>query len=72
MEPLRSRWERNQLAGFPDQDPLSLNLRNPFTGSLWVEVKEADCKVALTVIRQSPGVLTTFPAIFLARVFTPR
>ena len=62
---------RNQLARFPNEAPLSLNLPNQFTGSLWVEVKEADCKVALTVIRQSPGVLTTFPAISLAKVFTP-
>ena len=62
---------RNQLARFPNEAPLSLNLPNQFTGSLWVEVKEADCKVALTVIRQSPGVLTTFAAISLAKVFTP-
>ncbi len=62
---------RNQLARFPNEAPLSLNLPNQFTGSLWVEVKEADCKVALTVIHQSPGVLTTFPAISLSKVFTP-
>ncbi len=54
---------RNQLARFPNQDPLSLNLSNTFTGTLWIEVKEEGCEVALTVIRQSPGVLTTFPAV---------
>ena len=62
---------RSQLARFPNEAPLSLNLPNQFTGSLWVEVKEEDCEVALTVIRQSPGVLTTFPAISLSKVFVP-
>jgi hypothetical protein len=62
---------RNQLARFPNEAPLSLDLPDKFTGSLWVEVKEEDCKVALTVIRQSPGVLTTLPAISLAKVITP-
>ena len=61
----------NQLARFPNEAPLSLNLPDKFTGSLWIEVKEADCEVALTVIRQSPGVLTTFPAISLSKVFVP-
>ena len=61
----------NQLARFPNEAPLSLNLPSKFTGSLWIEVKEADCEVALTVIRQSFGVLTTFPAISLSKVFVP-
>ena len=59
---------RQQPARFPNQDPLSLNLPDGFTGSLWIE---ADGLVALTVIRQSPGVLTTFPAISLEEVITP-
>ena len=62
---------RNQLARFPNEEPLGLNLPNTFTGSLWIEVKEAGCRVALTAIRQSPGVLTTFPAISLEYAITP-
>ena len=62
---------REQLARFPNEQPLGLNLPNSFTGSLWIEVKEAGCRVALTVIRQSPGVLTTFPAISLEYAITP-
>ena len=31
----------NQLARFPNEAPLSLNLPSKFTGSLWIEVKEA-------------------------------
>ena len=62
---------RNQLARFPNQNPLSLGLPNTFTGSLWIEVKEAGCEVALTVIRQSPGVLTTFPAVSPDLATTP-
>lgn len=62
---------RNQLARFPNEDPLNLALPANFTGSLWIEVKEKDCQVAITVIRQSPGVLTTFPVISLEQVVTP-
>ncbi|MDA2928840.1 matrixin family metalloprotease [Acidobacteria bacterium AH-259-O06] len=59
---------RQQLAKFPNEDPLSLNLPDTFTGSLWVQ---ANRQVAATVIRQSPGVLTTFPVIPLAQFITP-
>ena len=61
----------NQLARFPNQDPLLLGLPNTFTGTLWIEVKEPGCEVALTVIRQSPGVLTTFPAVSPDLAVTP-
>ncbi len=60
-----------QLAQFPNQDRFALGLPDSFNGSLWVEVKEEDGAVALTLIRQSPGVLTTFPAISLEHPITP-
>ncbi len=57
---------RQQLARFPDDEPLNLELGDLFRGTLWVE---ADGQVAMTVIRQSPGVLTTLPAIGLGETF---
>ncbi|MGH9341560.1 MAG: matrixin family metalloprotease [Acidobacteriota bacterium] len=55
---------REQLAGSPNDDQLALGLPDSFTGSLWLEAS-GDSRFAATVIRFSPGVLTTFPAISL-------
>ena len=57
---------RQQLANFSDEDPL--RLADPFTGSLWIS---ANREIAATVLRQSPGILTTFPIIPLAEFITP-
>ncbi|UCF38362.1 MAG: hypothetical protein JSU96_05790, partial [Acidobacteriota bacterium] len=62
---------RRQLARFQNEAPFGLNLPSRFEGSLWIRVKEPNRKMALTAIRQSPGVLTTFPAISLAQPFQP-
>ncbi|HEV8131437.1 MAG TPA: matrixin family metalloprotease [Acidobacteriota bacterium] len=59
---------RAQLARFPNESPLELALDANFTGSIWIE---ADGQVAATVLRLSPGVLTTFPAISLEDFITP-
>ncbi|MBI4456405.1 MAG: carboxypeptidase regulatory-like domain-containing protein [Acidobacteria bacterium] len=59
---------RAQLARFPNESPLDLNLDATFTGSIWIE---ADGQIAATVLRLSPGVLTTFPAISLEPFVTP-
>ena len=59
---------RAQLARFPNESPLDLNLDATFTGSIWIE---ADSPIAATVLRASPGVLTTFPAISLEQFITP-
>ena len=58
---------RQQLAEFPNDSTLGLGLPYTFVGSLWVE---ASGEVAATVIRVSPGVLTTFPVIPLAEFIT--
>ncbi len=57
-----------QLASFLGQSPLHLELPATFTGTLWIE---ADGDLAVTAIRQSPGVLTTFPAIARELFVTP-
>lgn len=57
-----------QLARFPNEAPLELNLDATFVGSAWIEV---DGDVAFTVIRQGPGILTTFPAKSLEEFITP-
>ncbi len=57
-----------QLARFPNDAQLDLGLPGDFTGSLWVE---ADGRVAVAAIRQSPGVLTTLPAFQLDLPVTP-
>ena len=62
---------RQQRSQFPNQDWLNLNLPKSFTGSLWIQVQDPTGAVAFTVIRQSPGVLTTFPAIATAKPLTP-
>ena len=62
---------REQRSEFPNQRWLDLNLPKSFTGSLWIQVQEPTGAVAFTVIRQSPGVLTTFPAIATAKPLTP-
>ena len=62
---------REQRSEFPNQRWLNLNLPKSFTGSLWIQVQEPTGAVAFTVIRQSPGVLTTFPAIATAQPMTP-
>ena len=58
---------RQQLAEFPNDATLALGLPDTFVGSLWVEASD---EVAATVIRVSPGVLTTFPVIPLAEFIT--
>ena len=65
------RSTREQRSEFPNQRWLNLNLPKSFTGSLWIQVQEPTGAVAFTVIRQSPGVLTTFPAIVTAQPVTP-
>ena len=62
---------RQQRSEFPNQGWLDLNLPKSFIGSLWIQVKEPTGAVAFTVIRQSPGVLTTFPAIATAQPLIP-
>ena len=62
---------REQLAEFPNQRRLDLNLPKRFSGSLWIRVRETTGAVAFTVIRQSPGVLTTFPAIARPNLLSP-
>ncbi len=57
-----------QLAAFPNQDPLRLNLPDKFAGSLWIE---CDAPLAVTALRQSPAVLTTFPAVSREQFVTP-
>ena len=57
---------REQKARFPSE--LGFQLGPSFTGSLWIE---ADGLVAATAIRQSPGILTTFPVIGLEKAITP-
>ena len=59
---------RAQLARFPNENPLDLNLDATFTGSIWIET---DGEVAATVLRASPGVLTTFPALPVDLFITP-
>lgn len=66
-----SLMPRQQRSEFPNQGWLDLNLPKMFTGSLWIQVKEPTGAVAFTVIRQSPGVLTTFPAIATAQPLIP-
>ena len=56
-----------QLARYVNEDPLLLNLGSNFTGSLWIEV---DGLIGAMSIRQSPGVLTTFPVITLEEPVT--
>jgi hypothetical protein len=58
---------RQQLAEFPNDATLGLGLPDTFVGTLWVE---ASGEVAATVIRVSPGVLTTFPVVSLAEFIT--
>ncbi|MEE2839281.1 MAG: matrixin family metalloprotease [Acidobacteriota bacterium] len=58
---------RQQLAEFPNDATLGLGLPDTFVGSLWVE---ASGEVAATVIRVSPGILTTFPVVPLAEFIT--
>lgn len=49
-----------QMARFSNDDGFALDLPDRFQGSLWID---ADSPLAVTVLRQSRGVLTTFPAI---------
>ncbi len=58
-----------QFASFLGQSPLQLELPSTFTGTLWIE---GDGELAATAIRQSPGVLTTFPALSRELYLTPR
>ena len=58
---------RQQLAEFPNGSTLGLGLPDIFVGSLWIE---ASAEVAATVIRVSPGILTTFPVVPLAEFIT--
>jgi hypothetical protein len=58
---------RQQLAEFPNDSTLGLGLPDIFVGSLWIE---ASAEVAATVIRVSPGILTTFPVVPLAEFVT--
>ena len=58
---------RQQLAEFPNDPTLDLGLPDTFVGTLWVE---ASAEVAATVIRVSPGILTTFPVVPLAEFIT--
>ncbi|MDA2935287.1 matrixin family metalloprotease, partial [Acidobacteria bacterium AH-259-D05] len=51
-----------QLAEFPNDATFNLGLPDTFVGSLWVE---AAGQVGATVIRVSPGNLTTFPVLSL-------
>ena len=51
-----------QIAHFPDDERLGLQIPSTFRGALWIE---ASGECAVTAIRQSPGVLTTFPALVL-------
>ena len=61
---------REQLARYTHEERVELDLPDDFDGSLWVEVKEPGNQVALTAVRQSPGVLTTFPVISLDQAVT--
>ncbi len=56
------------LARFPNDPDIDLGLPSDFTGTLWID---ADGPVAVTAIRQSPGVLTTFSAVSLEQPVTP-
>ncbi len=47
-----------QLARFPNDGELNLGLPDDFLGSLWLD---ADGRIGVTGILQSPGVLTTLP-----------
>jgi hypothetical protein len=58
---------RQQLAEFPNDSTLGLGLPDTFVGSLWIEASD---EVAATVIRVSPGILTTFPVIPLEEFIT--
>lgn len=51
---------KGQISRFPNEEPFSLSLSDLFSGSVWLA---SDGPIAATVVRQSPGVLTTFPAI---------
>ena len=62
---------RQQRSEFPNQNWLDLNLPKSFTGSLWIQVQEPSGAAAFTVIRVSPSVLTTFPAIATVKPVTP-